>query len=396
MNQVKVIGTILVVLLVLSSCGSSSDTTLLDNTRLKDRTLVKKVSCEFNYLDGEKAPTTLPAPFMRETSFGKILDFARLESVFLASGQETVRFLNLSDAQVFKTNFMASSGSCYYSQELPEAPADLMQEFNDSNDRADDNVLGLYLPVKWKSLNSVENKAAILVRKDSDKWTLVHEFTHHLFSQENEAEMSSGAIQGAAYMAQLKMQSAARAVEIDPTPEKLEQLAAHAVVFGEYYLEVQKRFPLEEMTIEVLLGANYLNGRIKNVSELMMYNGQQYVQSSADKAVDRLALVKKDLRQVLVTLAKNNMSDTASFAKVSHMIRTYGLIEAEIAKYKWNASQVMLAQSLLSQNFLSGIVRDGTDSVLAPAAPTECAHEAANEDFERKIKEARQNSDWNN
>lgn len=389
MTSLKIIGTALIVLLVLSACSNSETQDKKEVVIVRDRTLVKKASCQYKFNEGSEAPQTLPAPFKRETSFGKLLDFARLESVFLASGQETVRFLNLGDTQVYKTNFMAESGSCYYSEDVPEAPADLMQEFNASNDRSGDNVLGLYLPVKWKNLASVDQTAAILVRKDSDKWTLVHEYTHHLFSQEGEAEMNAGALQMAAYTAQLKMQAAARAIESGATEAKLEELAAHAVVFGQYYLEVQKRFPLEEMTIEVLLGSNYLNGRLKYVSELMMYNGQQYIQSSADKAVERIALVKKDLREILVILSQNQMSQTASFAKVSHMIRTYGLIEAEIDRYKWNSNQVIMANSLLSQQFLSGVVSENENSVMAPVTHTECAHEAANEDFEQKIRDAR-------
>jgi hypothetical protein len=303
---VKLFVLILSALLFAVGCaesGSGSKDTVLEQTPEKPRGT--DPSCLYGYTQGANAPSGLLSERIVTTFFGKRFDENKLIPLLDVSGSETVRFAELTGVRFYKTNYF-SQKSCSYTISLPSAPIDIRQVF----DKGGSNVLGLYLPKKYSNLQTVENGAAIQVRIDSDRWTLTHEFMHHLFStlanQSGVTDDELKSIIGVNIKDYEQAINSASVTDIKAYVKAGQSLSLVNVAFQ----ELMRRFSLEEMTIETLLAKKYDQAQFTLVAESQRENGAYYIVSSAKKAREPMTTLSDESKRV-VDILKTSVDTTA-------------------------------------------------------------------------------------
>lgn len=119
---------------------------------------------------------------IKEFSFGKALDASLLEKMHTAGVRAIQNSISEKGLELFKTK---SGCGCEVHGDLSPAPSSLF-EFWQGKDE-DGKILGLFLPEDYVASieggSAASKKPTILIRSDTDKWTLVHEFMHYLFHE---------------------------------------------------------------------------------------------------------------------------------------------------------------------------------------------------------------------
>lgn len=128
---------------------------------------------------------------------------------------------------------------------------------------------------------SLNDHSGIIVRTDSDRWTIVHEFMHHVFDSEARKVRSSDDIRE-------ELIGLANVIEkyddySSLTPTETRELLVKSARTYNLTKEFLIRFSAEEMSIENILGKKYDEGYFKNVPYLMRVNGAYYISSNAKK-----------------------------------------------------------------------------------------------------------------
>lgn len=334
--------------------GSSPKDTPLEQTPEKPRGT--DPSCLYGYTQGANAPSDLLSERIVTTFFGKRFDENKLIPLLDVSGSETVRFAELTGVRFYKTNYF-SQKSCSYTSSLPSAPSDIRQVF----DKGGSNVLGLYLPKKYSNLQTVENEAAIQVRIDSDRWTLTHEFMHHLFSTlANQSGVTDDELKAAIDVNIKAYQEAinsASATDIKAYTKAGQSLNRVNIAFQ----ELMRRFSLEEMTIETLLAKKYDQSQFTLVAESQRENGAYYIVSSAKKAREPMTTLSDESKRVKDILKTS--TDMAAIQVVQGLtsdLTNYNKLFAELQTLELPARDYINKHSLessITRNSIRGGAR---------------------------------------
>jgi len=283
-------------------CSSGGDDKKAVAATPDDVSEYAKASCEYKYEEGGRAPTQ-GANDVRSTYFKKNLNFALLNPVLGASGGETVRFAESHSVRYYKTSFRSTS-NCEFTQALPAAPSDLSAEFSKNDSQG--AILGLYLGANTKNLPSTTGQASILVRRDANKWVLVHEYTHHLFQLQRDAEMGVQTEDiktrlvrvGKEYDQAMSDLKADRSTDRAP---KLKAAAQKLVEFNGIAFDFLREYLLEEMSIENVLAEKFERSELKYVIAGQRINGAAYTISSGKKAKEQfLSALSSDIDQFLM------------------------------------------------------------------------------------------------
>lgn len=296
MNKRQSTQTVLFVMIAIItiSCSKREDTKLEQIIQRRDE------SCQYSYSQGDLAPLTVSSPKMKTTYFDKQFDENKLAAVLDTSAAETVRFAEMTGVKYYKTTFMqAATDACAFAGDLPSAPNQLMSFFNSGGD----SVLGVYLPKMFQGYPDLANSPAILVRIDSDRWTLVHEYMHHLFSSLENTKLTDDQVkknygnQMDGYLSKIKSAKAGISSEKNYR-EAVDYLSAGDASL----IELLKRFFLEEMTIEANLGEKFDARQMEYVPASMRLNGAAYTLSSAEKIKAFLSLHEDEISKTRLAL----------------------------------------------------------------------------------------------
>ena len=271
-------------LLMLATSGRKKSAPSVQITASSD---YSKASCEFTADQGEAAPLALPTVDYTTTYFGKKYDKSLLDAVIAASATETVRFAELTNVHFF-TVPRFKTDSCLMSSFIPEAQVSYQSQFASLGR----GVLGLYLAPKNSLVEKANADPTILVRQDANRWVLVHEYMHHLFSKE---------------MQEIGHTDEDLKADVDKANASLKELtakykASQSVEDGQKMLdtvktvvtlepELLKRFTLEEMAIESILWTRLADSSFKNVPHNQAINGAAYIYTSASRAEFRLIIL---------------------------------------------------------------------------------------------------------
>ncbi len=287
--------------LLITGCSGSGtdDKTALEQT--PEKTRGAGPSCLYGFTQGPLAPVNLLSEKITETYFGKKFDENKLIPLMNVSGSETVKFAEKTNVRFYKTNYF-SNNSCAYTQSLPRAPADIREIF----EKGGENVLGLYLPKNQSNFVTLESESAIQVRIDSDRWTLTHEFMHHLFSTvSSQSGLSDDKLKDE-ITKNLKLYEDATATATATASVSDTQIYAKAsknlILLNNLFQELMRRFSLEEMTIESILGKKYDQSQFLLVAESQRENGAYYIVASADKAIQPMQRLLVRTKKVLMIL----------------------------------------------------------------------------------------------
>ena len=254
-----------------------------------------KASCEYNADEGEPAPIRLEDPELMTTHFGKKLDRKLLQPVLSASAIELVRFASMSGVD-FKTVQRFKTNSCEMAQFLPSAESEQQDYFN----RLSSSILGVYFSPRASELRKTNDRALILVRRDTNKWVMLHEYVHHLFAKEVQHEVADDVLKLKVVEALKRFEIAKKSVVADEKADQITDMVDAAHDLGRYFSELIRRYPLEEVAIESELHKYFVQGAMQATPKNQAVNGARYIESNAVKAQEWI----NDLQKSLATSQK--------------------------------------------------------------------------------------------
>ncbi|HRO68677.1 MAG TPA: hypothetical protein PL182_13980 [Pseudobdellovibrionaceae bacterium] len=260
-------------------------------------------SCEIPFEQGGEAPAFLPERSVVATFFGKKFDRSRLAAVGFASPKAISEFMFL-DGVSAQSMPLVLPGACAALGSLPTASARAQEYWNEIAGGA---VLGVYLPIN-RSKPLGENKPLILLRADTDRYTLVHEYLHHVFNdvREGDGERNED------LMNRLEALGL-RYERVGPLPFGREgdkaAVEKYLKAWTEYqttFLEALVVFPLEEVAVESLLQEAIRKNEFGPVTLYNKVNSAAYLSRSFDNgAADSLSKIGS-LAKVNLELARRH------------------------------------------------------------------------------------------
>lgn len=232
------------------SCGPSSDQKPGDIDLLND---YRESSCKFDYSTGEGVET-----YPEEIStvhFDKKFERHHFRAVAFASGEKTIDYVQrVGDLKVWRAN--ASTGGCSFFGSLGSAPSNFKDLWNKyAGSIKGGSLLGLYLSKNYHEVPG--HQPTIMLRDDSDRWTIVHEFLHHLFEMYREKDgQPTAEIYSAFQKNVVKLKALADSPSNLPASlkkQRLLELIASLTSHFDYKIHFLTDTALEEMTIETLM-----------------------------------------------------------------------------------------------------------------------------------------------
>ncbi|MES3036299.1 MAG: hypothetical protein V4736_00205 [Bdellovibrionota bacterium] len=227
-------------------------------------------SCAFGaYPDGFNRGGDLidTASKISKTFFEKTFDEAFLTRVSAASPRLTLSSMERAGVRVFQNGERCGCAIFKGIAKSDDLLFNHWQKASGSNGKS--TLLGLFLTKeKVAALGSPIDSAAILIRGDTDRWTLVHEYMHFLFQKNNEVHGADDKqifveYQNAmADLADLAFAPTAMVITSETQKQEIEQRFKLDIETIKSYLI---NFPLEEMTIEAHLSDMHRSGDLKYV-----------------------------------------------------------------------------------------------------------------------------------
>ncbi len=249
-------------------------------------------SCDFTSREGDVANLELLGEEEVQTaSFAKPFNNAYLQAVLSTSIDESLRFIDQTGVNVFKVP--SDKSGCDAIAAAANITSGLQEKWNDltkDDPKKNQFTLGVYLPKKSENIEALAEKGAILVRENTNRWTVVHEFMHHLFMVELEkAGHTDESIRDNADRDWTAFSNLADNLKIGSDQinlsaqdrKSLEEAFKRATVSLDLFV---KSFYLEEMTIEKRLHDLYNKGALKFVPQYAYDSGIGYINASAENA----------------------------------------------------------------------------------------------------------------
>ncbi len=150
-------------------------------------------------------------------------------------------------------------------------------------------AVGIYMPVE--QLRHLISEPTLLLREDTKHWTLIHEYTHHLF---HEARAAKNLNLPEGYMTPYTdhfetMQESYQKYEKNNfkflSPEHLAEYIFCLKVATGYRIRMLLQFELEEMTVETMINQFYKKGKNANFEKDYAENSVSYIHSNLKRVV---------------------------------------------------------------------------------------------------------------
>lgn len=281
----------------LPSCHSS-----VGSPQMGTKVLNGYNSCTYSADHGPSAnpnPALIPSELKYfSLPFGKSFDLLHLSAVLSASARGTWMYIRENFPVEIYAMPPADYQSCQLFQELEYAPSNVRCAFNNqqqyvsqarrqSPTRSAGVLQGLYWAAGVVQQNQYQlGRAIIFVRSDASRWTLVHEFLHHLFHQERIRTGGPVVLQRDLARSELMLKNSLERLH-EPTETTLEEavVALEEVTFNT--LQILNQNELEEVAIEYLLLDLYSWGLLQ-YTENNTSGSISYVRSSSAEAQFKL------------------------------------------------------------------------------------------------------------
>jgi hypothetical protein len=242
-------------------------------------TLSDDGTCEFGAGDGNSA-VSISGTDIQALSFGKSIDLARLHAVHQTSARETIRSIRDQGIEIEQAN-TPQKYRCKMFDDLPQASSWANRIWEDrSFDRI---LLGIFLP--RRAQQNQKGRHLIVIRPDTTRWTLLHEYAHALFEIELERQgLPSGdhhdktLTENMDEWDALRKNCESRTDCTNPT-RYLELTKNIARAIEGIVLE----YSFEEIAIEHALSSAYSNGALRFVPN-ELFDAWMYAQSSLERA----------------------------------------------------------------------------------------------------------------
>ena len=355
---------------LLSSCSSGSS----DAPKNIDVIGTKKssrpsASCDYAFTQGGSSPMALPMADIKASRFLKKYDASLIQSIQSSSGAETVRFAALAGVTFYQVaDLEIDEKDCLFTNALPEAPSPVLNYFRESEaevkkkNEGKSTLLGFYLDKeRVEQISGVTSIGPVItVKNDSERYTMVHEFFHHVFGLNK--DISGTQLQINLGKSNQAVSDAADNYNTVETMDNLEKLTVAFDNQSKDLIKVLKEYSLEEMTIEYELNDLYQRNALKYVNYYSRLNGDFYSVSSAESAIERIQKNEKMINALeaeakKLALSGGNSSTALSviagtrqlFVNLKNEIRDVArLAQARVDAYKNSHNNV----ASLNQDFL--------------------------------------------
>jgi vacuolar-type H+-ATPase subunit F/Vma7 len=266
--------------------------------------LFNRASCKYKTSEGKTAQlANLKRKDLKTAAFEKEYNHALLEGVLDTSIDETIGFILTAGVAIYKTG-SRSVDSCKNYGRMPAPPADIANRWNEAtkndgkvvNGKSTGYVLAFYQPQDRDSAQATtRSQAVIVIRQDNDRYTLVHEFMHHLFYvSATEHGVTDSALRKNLNMAASLFDQAEGALKAMPTDDTKIAAAKAFATLLQRFDELLLHFTLEEMAIEDVLRQEKEAGSYQFISDFGRVNGSVYVSSSAMTALSYYQSFQED------------------------------------------------------------------------------------------------------
>ncbi len=282
---IRELATLALGLVLATGCGKEEQSKSL----ICDRSSYIRQSGEFKPDEGKKIRPVSSAQPIAKGYFGKPYNQDWLRNVGTASMNDTIEYIESKGADVYQSKAISeeSARNFTHARLLPWELEKRWRE-SDSARRSEGCAFlgGLYL-LKDPNVEALKKKAAIIIREDGNRWTLVHEFMHHNFKVQSVAggfddrEVQGDRIEGMTkvhqYLSDRKLSEKLKAERA--IPEFMKAVSAIHELILEY--------AFEEIAIEAMLQDAYDEGTLDYVPAGAYANASLYIEASK-KAAGRI------------------------------------------------------------------------------------------------------------
>lgn len=373
--------TAIVLAAVVSGCSSKK---FAPNDDAQDKAFNEAdFSCEFAINEGGKALSVSPTDLgFQKAAFGKSISLKSVEAVLQASGEETIKFAAVQGVQFYKVTKMQHQRCTPY-QILPEANEAMTLEFEDAEAGfPGSTILGLYLS-KGSSPAS-KDQAVTLVREDVSRWTIIHEFMHHLFDQAR--RIDGLPLNGDIYSIYLAAEENLKAVKKELNALSNGELPPEALLVKAFQATKESiistrdyliRYPLEEMAIESVMQSGFKSRQLGFVPDRRS-SSSRYVNVSYLTAKNKLDELQTFSQELLVQLFNGGRAAEAKELKIERDASNDLLQEMANLNRIYGQSQPEPNKSLsLEKANLSSVTAAGRLEPTKPVSASELGQEAA-------------------
>jgi hypothetical protein len=364
-------------------CQNSSDSRTLEDSN----NFTQFASCEFEFTEGEPAVFNYSQGGNLVTAaFGKQYDERIYAGVARASGKGTVDYFKALGLDIYKHSDQDETNSnnqvkCPFFKSLPTLPSSFSETIKIFMPDPETNsmVLGLYYSPG--TARDADNQAPIIVlRQATDRYTLLHEGMHHLFSAQRQEDTGVSdkelkALLEKSLRLHLALERNHAQKSTGAKQASAEAIAANFKTLFESYLELMLRFTLEEIAIESKMAADFETGKLATVSRSSYVNGMYYVGLNKEDLATKLALIDTLYAESLPVLGEHS----APLRTVYHRVNARRLaLETEAAQLA-KAALAKIDKEKQSGSF--GLAVTKGDIGLEGENHKGCAHQKELEEF---------------
>lgn len=310
-----------------------------------------KASCEFKSDEGGRSLIGLLSERnVQKAAFSKEYNRSKLEGVLSSSVSETLSYVQSDDVSVFKRENDGMGCSLY--EKAPGMPSGVSQYWegvqselslttavaSSSNKLGKDKVrvMGVYVGKTSNALTeSNETKPFIIVRENSTRWTLVHEFMHHLFMTSALEKGHDDQKMHQKWKAAMNKLKGFTSDDIK-TEYGLRGATEAVVDYAAANDDLLIHSYLEEMTIEDQLRADYKAGRLQFVTEYDYQNAGWYIRYSAKNFSQQMDVVDK----LSSTLRKAILDSELSLGKQSNLLEKLDPIDKLVTQRERQVAEI--------------------------------------------------------
>jgi hypothetical protein len=289
--------------LFFSGCGKDSSTAAKAAPELNLARYIEE-SCAFDANAGEPVKPVKTADPLADTYFGKRYNRDWFRSVLRSSMRATAEYIETTGTEVYQAPGM-SPKTCKNLSFLKTMSAEIAQEWqNTARNVAAENpgafLSGLYLFKEYFSSGpTIPDVGVIVVREDSNRWTLLHEFLHHNFKVQAAAQ---GYRDSQVQERRRSLIFEIERIKADPSLSDADRARRWTPLFIEYYqvsdlLFVQ--YYLEEIAVDALLQDAYDDGALTYVPAGAYENASAYTEASREKVKGAFAALEFERDRLL-------------------------------------------------------------------------------------------------
>ncbi|MCB0378975.1 MAG: hypothetical protein KDD33_10820 [Bdellovibrionales bacterium] len=307
---------------ILVQCGGESSSPQTPDDLIGQ---VDTGQCAHSPYDGPEADVANKSFAYQDSGyFGKMANTDHLDALLQASGVQAYRYIRSQGVDVYYIKEKSQS-QCRYFTFAKKAPSDYRQKWRDKagpNDGSNGaTLLGLFLTYFSRSSTGDVRLVdpTILLRHDTQKWTILHEFTHYLFADSRSQEKFMKFNEEIATDMQTSnndiLLAKANFLE-ERSPEKALLLLMQWSRFFKLSHKLHSRNALEEFTIESMLNERYRAGRITLINPTLdTRNGIRYMQSNAAKVYPRYQKLVESIRDFRIQYFEHDWEDVQKQSK---------------------------------------------------------------------------------